>query len=207
MQILPVVPVLIILVLAISAGCTAPPPAATESKATSVPAVLPTTENIAVSLPVSDMTLQLSDLPSGYIIRDRSVMISPEITQIARELGWRQGYFVTFDRTDRMKSDQTRIRQAISIFPPDAMKTVFQIEKDELLHGGNPATPTFEIPFPSTGNRSIATRINGMPSEGQVTYTVIFTKKNVFERITMSGTSTDYEILKDVVNKAAAKVR
>jgi hypothetical protein len=38
-------------------------------------------------------------------------------------------------------------------------------------------------------------------------YTVIFTKKNVFETITMGGTTTDYETLKDVVRTAADRIQ
>ena len=41
----------------------------------------------------SDMALQPSDLPSDYILQDRSVMAVPEVSQLARELGWRQGYY------------------------------------------------------------------------------------------------------------------
>jgi hypothetical protein len=40
-----------------------------------------------------------------------------------------------------------------------------------------------------------------------VVYTVLFTKKNVYEKITMGGTTTDYEILKDIGRKAGEKIR
>ena len=166
---------------------------------TPVPVVVPTTESKSATVPASDMALQITDLPADYIIRDRSVMISPEVTQLTRDLGWTQGYFVTFDRSGRIRNDQTRIRQAVSIFPVENMDKVFKLEKEELLHGGDILTGPDEIPFPATGDMSIACRMNDVPVAGQVMYTVIFTKKNIFERITMTGTSTDYETLKDVV--------
>jgi hypothetical protein len=153
------------------------------------------------------MALQPGDLPSDYILRDRSVMISPEVAQLTRDLGWTQGYFVTYDRTGRTKSDQTRIRQAISIFPVENMKKVYTFEKLALEGPENPRYSQDEVPFPATGDRSIAYRTTDTPEPGQVTYTVIFTKKNAFERITMTGTSTDYETLKDMVQRAAAKIR
>jgi hypothetical protein len=205
MQYLPVV--LVLVLFACSAGCTNPLTAPPEPLATPAPAVLPTMESKSVTVPASEMALQVADLPSDYILRDRSVMISPEVTQLTRDLGWTQGYFVMFDRTGRIKSDQTRIRQSISIFPGENMNKVFMLEKDELLQGGNSFATPDEIPFPTIGNRSIACRTTDTPAPGQVTYTVIFTKKNAFERITMAGTSTDYETLKDVVQKAAAKIR
>jgi hypothetical protein len=207
MQYLPVVFVLVFLALAGSAGCTNPLTSPPEPLVTPAPTALPTTESKSVTVPASEMALQIEDLPTDYILRDRSVMISPEVSQLTRDIGWRQGYFVTFDRTGRMKGDQTRIRQSISIFPVENMNRVFMLEKDELLKGGDSFTAPDEIPFPTIGNRSIACRTTDMPEAGQVTYTVIFTKKNAFERITMAGTSTDYETLKDVVQKAAAKIR
>jgi hypothetical protein len=198
---------LVILILTCMAGCTSPSSSVSDTLATAVPTILPTPESKSVSIAASDMAIQLSDLPSDYILRDRTVMISPEVSQLTRDLGWMQGYYVTFDRTGRTKSDQTRIRQAISIFPAENIKKVFSIEKEELLHGGNTLTSPDEIPFPAIGDQSIACRATDTPVPGQVTYTIIFTRKNAFERITMAGTSTDYETLKDVVQRAVAKIR
>ena len=206
MQYLTVVSVLLI-ALAGSAGCITTPATSPVPVVTQAPVIVPTTESKSVTVPASDFSLQLSDLPADYIIRDRSVMISPEVSQISRDLGWRQGYFVTFDRSGWIRNDQTRIHQAISIFALEDMNKVFTLEKEELLHGGDPLTVPGEIPFPTAGDQSIACRMNDKPAAGQVTYTVIFTKKNAFEQITMTGTSTDYEVLKDIVQKAAAKIR
>jgi hypothetical protein len=199
--------VLVIFILTCVAGCTGPDTVpAVIVNATPSPAI-PTPESTYATVQLADMALQLADLPPDYILRDRSVMTSPEVTQLTRDLGWRQGYFVVVDRTGRTKSDQTRIRQSINIFPADNLNRVFTLEKLALAEGQNPFTSPYEIPFPAIGDRSTAYRMTDTPAEGQVTYTVIFTKKNVFERITMSGTSTDYETLKEVVLTAADKIR
>jgi hypothetical protein len=203
----PVVSLLVILILACSAGCTNPISAPNEITPTPAPMVIPTTESKTSIFTASDMALQLTDIPADYFLRDRSVMISPEVTQLTRDLGWMQGYFVTFDRTGRIKTDQTRIHQSISIFPQENMNKVFTLEKEDLLHGGNSPAEPDEIPFPAIGDRSSASRTKDMPVAGQITYTVIFTKKNVFERITITGTSTDYEALKSIVQTASAKIR
>jgi hypothetical protein len=202
------VPVLLVLVL-ISAGCldrfsSSPAPA----PQTQVPTSVPTTENPLSVVPPSDLALQLADLPSDYLLRDRSVMVSPEVTQLSHDLGWREGYFVAFYRTDvDHKEDFTRIRQSINVFPLENMKKVFDLEKIDIE--SQPVSPQVqsEIPFPVTGDNSRAYRLTD-PTDAmkQVAYTVIFTKKNVYEKITMIGTSTDYEVLKDVVQKAAEKV-
>jgi hypothetical protein len=36
---------------------------------------------------------------------------------------------------------------------------------------------------------------------------VIFTKKDVLEQIEMKGTTTDYEVLKNIAGTAAGKIR
>jgi len=210
MQYVPGALFLLLLILAAAAGCTTSPaaePPVTPAAPTPELTTSPTPESTQATVEVADMALQLSDLPPDYILRDRSVMTSPEVSQLTRDLGWRQGYFVTFDRTGRTRNDQTRIRQSINIFPAENMNKVFLLEKVALSEGTTPFSSPYEIPFPPTGDRSIAYRMTNTPEEGQVTYTVIFTKKNAFERITMAGTSTDYETLKDIAEKAAARIR
>jgi hypothetical protein len=153
------------------------------------------------------MALQPEDLPSGYILRDRSVMVTPEVSQLTRDLGWMQGYFVMYDRASRIRGDTTRIRQSISIFPRENIKRVYTLEKLTFSTGDNSMRSPYEIPFPAIGDQSMAYRMTDTPETGQVTYTVIFTEKNVLMRITMSGTSTDYETFREIAQKAAAKIR
>ena len=187
-----------------SAGCTEAPPAAPPAPAqTPIPAPIPSTVALRLPQSPSDMALQPSDLPSEYLLRDRSVMALPEVSQIGRSLGWRQGYFVSFYRVNSDTGDFTRILQSISVFSPDNINGVFLIEKDALKDRSSTPGTRYEIPFPPIGDRSIAFReTNPVDPDRPVTYTVIFTKKNVFEKITMSGTLTDYETLKRLAQRA-----
>lgn len=154
------------------------------------------------------MALQPSDLPSDYILQDRSVMALPEVSPLARELGWRQGYFVSFYRRTSNTDDVTWIRQSINIFSAENINGIFLLEKEELKNQQLTPGTRYEIPFPAVGERSIAFRdTNPADTERPVTYTVIFTKKNVYEKITMSGTNTDYETLKRLVLRAEALVQ
>jgi hypothetical protein len=135
-------------------------------------------------------------------------MIRPEVSELTRDLGWRQGYFVSFYRLNAEKDDLTRIRQSISLFALENMKKVFDIEKEDLDSQAVSPVMLDEMPFPPIGSRSVAYRQTDPTDSLHVTtYTVIFTKKNIFETVTMSGTTTDYELLKDVVQKAAAKIQ
>jgi hypothetical protein len=200
---------ILVIVLLCSAGCLdtlfGEPPYKTETPA---PTTVPTTETPRLPEQSSDMALQPSDLPSDYILQDRSVMALQEVSQIARELGWRQGYFVSFYRRNSNTNDITRIRQSVSIFSTDGIHGVFLLEKEELKNQQLSPGTRYEIPFPAVGERSIAFRdMNPLDPERPVMYTVIFTKKNVYEKITMSGTNTDYETLKRLVQRAEALIQ
>ena len=189
-----------------SAGCLSPAPASPVPP-TPLPATLPTPESTSATVSPGGMALQLTDVPPDYLIKDRTVIAYSEVSQLAHDLGWQQGYRVTFYRMNREKDDLTGIRQSISVYPPENMNKVYAIETEDILSSKN-GTTRYEIPFPAIGEKSMAfreTRV-GDPLDLAV-YTVIFQKKNVLETVTMGGTTTDYETLKDVVRKAADKIQ
>jgi hypothetical protein len=192
-----------------SAGCLetlfGEPPQKTE---TPVPTPVPTTETPRLPTQSSDMALQPADLPADYILQDRTVIALPEVSSLALELGWQQGYYVSFYRRISNTDDITRIRQSVNIFSSDSINGVFLLEKEELKNQQVSPGTRYEIPFPAIGERSIAFRdTSPVDSERPVTYTVIFTKKNVYEKITMSGTNTDYETLKRLAQRADVLVQ
>jgi len=190
-----------------SAGCLSPASPASPVPQTPLPAPLPTPESTSATVSPGGMALQLTDVPPDYLIKDRTVIAYSEVSQLARDLGWQQGYRVTFYRMNREKDDLTGIRQSISVYPPENMNKVYAIETEDILSSKN-GTTRYEIPFPAIGEKSMAfreTRV-GDPLDLAV-YTVIFQKKNVLETVTMGGTTTDYETLKDVVRKAADKIQ
>ena len=154
------------------------------------------------------MALQPSDLPSDYTLQDRTVIALPEVSQLARQLGWMQGYYVSFYRRDGNNEIITRVWQSVNIFSSEDINGVFLLEKEELKKEHLSPGTRYELPFPAVGERSIAFReTNPLDPERPVTYTIIFTKKNVYEKITMSGTSTDYELLKRLAQRADVLVQ
>jgi len=197
---------LIVQLAILSAGCLSPAPISPPQQITQA-ATTPTPETTSATIPPGDMALQLTDVPPDYLLKDRTVMTYGEVTQLARDLGWRQGYRVTFYRMNREKDDLTGIYQSISVYPPENMVKVYAVETEGILSGKNGST-RYEIPFPAIGDKSIAFReIRGGDLQDFAIYTVIFKKKNVIETITMGGTTTDYETLKEVVRKAAARIQ
>lgn len=198
--------ILVVQLAICSAGCLSPAPVPPLQQ-TPLPSVTPSPESTSAVVAPGDMALQLTDVPADYLLKDRTVTAYSEVSPQTRDLGWRQGYRVTFYRLNREKDDMTGIRQSISIYPPENIGKVYAIETEGIISSKDGST-RYEIPFPSIGDKSIAFREThaGDPQDLAV-YTIIFSKKNVFETITMGGTTTDYEALKDIVRKAADKIR
>jgi hypothetical protein len=156
----------------------------------------------------SAMALQLSELPDGYIIKERSDVSYAELNPLARDEGWKKGYYVAFYRMDVRNYDITGISQQISIYPLDRVRIIFDDLKTGLLSKANASVTITELPFPKTGDRTVALRtIDANDPYGIITYTVVFTKKDVLEQIEMRGTTTDYEVLKDIAGTAEEKIR
>ena len=171
------------------------------------PVATPATESPVALLPAADMALQLSDMPSDYILRDRTAIAYAGVSQLFRDLGWRQGYQVSYYRMDKDLGEITGIIQEINVYPPDNIREVYELEKEALVPPEDNATG-YQVPFPLQGDRSIAWRETRGSGYGTiVTYTVMFTKKNVYEKISMTGTATDYETLKDLVQRSVARIR
>ena len=155
------------------------------------------------------MALQLADIPSDYILKDRSDVPYTKTTQLSRDLGWREGYSVTFFRMNQEKFDMTGLRQTITRYPIQNMNRVFEMAKDEMLSPVNGGTGTiFELPLARIGDQSIAyKRENTSAPDSLPVYTILFVKKDVFETLEMGGTTTDYETLKELARIAADKIR
>lgn len=193
--------------LLVSAGCVAEEsePPYVQLPASSVPT--PTPESPVVTTLLADLALQKEDLPSDYHLKDRTVTSYAGAGQVFRDLGWQQGYEVTYYRMDTDRNDITIISQEIAVYPIKTVRDVYSLKKEKLLPEEDSRTD-YQVQFPPTGDRSIAWReVSTSGMVPVVTYTVIFTKKNVYEKIALTGTSTDYELLKTLATTAAEKIR
>ena len=207
---------LLVLCLSCTAGCfllderqvtLAPPPVPVNP--------VPTTDSGMATAQPADLALVLADLPAGYIIRERADIAYSDITPLAREQGWKGGYLAVFYRMNAEKIDVTAISQRIGIYNVNnihlldkTLEPVFEAAEYDLRATANASITVTELPFPKTGDRTSSFRsVDANDPYEIITYTVIFTKKNVIETIEMRGTTTDYELLKTIVNKAADRIR
>ena len=199
--------VMLICVL-LTAGCSFFDWGSSLTQPSSLPLSSPTPESKLSTIELSAMALQLSDLPDGYSIKERSDVSYAEISPMARDEGWKKGYYVSFYRMNVKNYDITGITQQISSYPLNRMTLIFDEVKNNLITRADASVSVTELPFPKTGDRTIALRsVDPNDQYGIITYTVIFTKKDVLEQIEMRGTTTDYEVLKDSAQKAASKIQ
>ena len=196
-----------ILLIIGSAGCLSNQSPQPTPQPTSLITALPTRESPVSTIKPADMALQLSDVPADYMLKERSDRIYPEMSQLSRDLGWRQGYSVTFYRLNLEKFGMTGLRQSIDLYPLGNMNKVFDIAKDAMISRANGAVTVYEMPLYRIGDKSIAykTENTSIPYSLPV-YTILFIKKDVFEELEMGGTTTDYETLKAVAGIAADKI-
>jgi hypothetical protein len=191
-----------------TAGCFLLDPAPQVVSPTTQVTLSPIPESRIAAVEPSGMALQLADLPDGYIIRERSDVAYADINPLARDEGWKKGYYVAFYRMDTRNYDITGITQQISVYQPNRMRIIFDEVKSGMESRANASVSVIELPFSKTGDRAIALRLTDTNDQhGIMTYTVIFTKKDVLEQIEMKGTTTDYEVLKNIAGTAAEKIR
>lgn len=172
------------------------------------PSPQPTSITKMSTLEPSEMALQLFDLPTGYTIKDRYDVAYADVSTLERDEGWKKGYYAAFYRMNINNYDITGIIQQISVYPLNSVSLIFDNTKNEITSKTNSSVSVVELPFPKVGDQTISFRTNDSNDpDGIKIYTVIFTKKDVFEKIEMKGTTTDYEVLKNFAQKAADKIR
>jgi len=196
--------ILCVMVMAGSAGCisvvTGPAPPSGQPISVQ-PSPAPGT-----GATIADLALQASDLPSDYILRDRSVIGYGGISQLDHDLDWQQGYRTSFYRLDKKHDDMTTISQQISIYPPDNINAVYRLTGNAIVPSGYNASG-YQIPFPTIGDQSVAWRETAdSPQDTITSYNVIFVKNTVLERITLEGTTTDYELFRTIAQDAATRI-
>ena len=170
-----------------------------------IPSQSPESTTAILSLP--EMALQPSDMPDDFFLKDRSVLGFDEIPELNRNLGWWQGYTVEYCRMDLNYDELTRVTQTINLYPLENLNKLFSVEKNSLLSADTDSNRN-EIPFPVVGDRSAAVReTRGKDPDKVITYIVIFTEKNVYEKVTMSGTTTDYEAFLNITRIAVTRIR
>ncbi len=151
-----------------------------------------------------DLVLTLSELTGNYTVVERSPRLRSDILEGSLAWGWKEGYYIRFVRFGENPFSSTILEQWISIYP---IENVTKNIESGLKSDEN--TTYEELPTPNIGDQSRAWRGTTTDEFGnqQRFYTIEFIKMNVYERLDMSGVITDFEELKALATKVAAKIK
>lgn len=151
----------------------------------------------------SELALQLSDLPEGFEIGERTEKTESDVSQDAKDKGWEKGYYVRFVKLGENLLQVTTIEHSNSIYPAENVSKVLE---SNWWNGTN--TVVEDLSDPKIGDKSKAYRIT---AEGELVtntgYVIEFVKLDVYTMIVISGTvGIDYELLKELASKAEQKI-
>jgi hypothetical protein len=183
---------------------------------------------------LDQIILQPADVPPNYVLIENRVKNSTDVSQMARDLGWRNGYVVVYQKTDELivGGEPSSITQNIAIYPAEKISEIY----NAVLNSARSQQQYFfqDLPDPGIGDESSAVAayaaVNGevilqdLPAasvpkadsagpyivkEGErpVYYEIIFTKGDVLEVIRMSGISADYGTALNLSKTAINKMR
>ena len=182
----------LIILLVCIVGCTSKAPSNPEIKLSTIEP--------------SEMALQSDELPENYQIKERSEQVKSDVVKSALDLGWKKGYIVKFVQVDLNNLEVTSIEQGISIYPIENINKTLSLQRVESTkYTANNSYTIDDLSNPNIGDQSQAYRITNKIDNSK-SYAIDFTKQDVFESLRMSGTFTDYEILKELAQTAAEKI-
>ena len=150
----------------------------------------------------SEYILQLSDFPQGWILKERAEILKSDINAEESYWGWKEGYKVSYVlMIDWVEKSQ--IDQFISIYPLESISYPIENETAKITK----TALCEKISAPNIGNTSLAYRCKLTTFFIDYTsYAISFSKFDIFEQITLSGSIKDVELLKELAVKAADKI-
>jgi hypothetical protein len=158
----------------------------------------------------SEMLLELTDFPStgNWTLRNREERIKSDVDKEGLNLGWIKGNQATFTKIGGeqiwgIPIDVSKVDHAISIYPIENISKVLTIPKQSTEN-----MTINELSKPNIGDDSRAYRIDTKDESGTESrgYVIEFIKMDVYEALSLTGTVTDYELLKDLAKKAESKI-
>ena len=173
------------------AGCTSP--------------TKPVTGQKLSTIEPAKMALQPIDVPANFTLVEAYERNASDVREWALEKGWKKGYG-TYYETQGM--DARGLEQVISVYPlenitlivPDTVSSF----KNWTVEDRN--VTIVDLPSPGIGDASSALKMTQLGEPFDV-YLIAFVKYDVYEEIYANGTASDYEMLKTVAGKAAAKIQ
>jgi hypothetical protein len=185
----------------------------------------------ATPLPVitsrlQDLALDPADVPACFSLTEQSVKSPGDVGQLAKDLGWQEGYVVTYT-CPVMGHQPTIILQSLVVYPAENMPGIASMVDEQDRSAGY----IYEaLSFPDQGSamRGFYGKANETQTSDQSpgTYLVsggrvvpetnavsgsdvgeiIIYRGTYFEVLRMTGSGTNATILRDIALKASAKI-
>lgn len=156
----------------------------------------------------SPYLLSGQDLPEEITYSTAAEVDAGIIDRDAKELGCLHEYTATYAEEKPSSASSSRIMHYVMIFPQD--NATAMVHLDEAFYRQLvPPRNADELPAPDIGDVCISHRIPGVGT-GTVgaydSYCIIFAKGDVYEKFLTVGPSPDYDLLKDLAQRAAEKI-
>jgi len=141
-----------------------------------------------------------SKLLTGFKIMEQRPRIEIDISERAKELGWKEGYYIRIAKIgESALTDSMFIEQGISKYSTDNIGKILSGEsgfKDSV------GCKTNKLPVDNNGADKIEAYLvfcDNTSANGENTfYEIQFIKKDVYMYLTMSGVRTDFELLQQI---------
>jgi hypothetical protein len=182
-----------IILLAAIAGCSSQAPPAS-----------PVPVNNLSTIEPSIMALQLADLPGNFTVLESADRTRSEMRQWSLDHGWKKGYNAVFQKND--SASVTVVSQYISIYPYENMSIILQDTTMQVKNWSDENVSVDEISPPVIGDSRNAFKISDKGSPIQ-DFVIVFVKKDVYEELSVNGTIADYDVLRQLADIAAAKIK
>jgi len=155
---------------------------------------------------LSTIILSVNDFPTGenWTLKDRIERGKSDVSDEGLALGWKRGYQASYLRGNLEfgNLDYSRLDMYISEYPPENISLAFLNPSED---NGTIYDSLSNLKIGDSSRAYKAIYIDEFGTEDYY-YIVEFTKMNVYERLDLSGTRVDYELLKELAKKAEAKI-
>ncbi|MCK9591921.1 MAG: hypothetical protein M0Q91_07925 [Methanoregula sp.] len=183
---------------------------------------LPAAQNPA-RMTLESLVLTQSEVPENFTLFESRVKNSTEVSKIARDLGWEQGYVRRFTRLINGENQPTEILQTITRYPARNNAGIAELIEQQERAGSNmtfsnlssPALGSYSRAFSGTANTFVVPESDGgnpldSSSVGRTVQQdfieIIFTKGDILEVFRMTGPESDYSTLASLAQKAYNKI-
>jgi len=187
------------------AGCTSQAPSTAKA---AVPSTAPVANTAVVS--PENLVLQPQEIPGNFTLVEKGERQASDLSDWARDHGWKSGYYVVYRKNDPAAPSGTVIRQNISVYAEKnatlAVSDTIDGFADWIVKENAMNQSVEKITIPTIGDTSGSLKyVNKGDNSGA--YMIAFSKMNVFEDIQTNGTAADYETAKQLATISAAKIR